>query len=403
MSNSNKELFVEGIKLIEQIEAHYYEAYFVGGCVRDHLLQVSITDIDIATSATPEQLKAIFPSLIPIGIDHGTVLIPIGGRSFEITTFRTDEIYAVEQRSTEVESVRSLKEDVNRRDFTMNALAMDRDMQLLDYCNGEKDIASALIRAVNDPLERMHEDPLRVMRGIRFVSQLGFTIDPSTKQAMKQAAHLLESVARERLYTECKQIFTHIYVKEALEQLLDIQADNYLPIFKEERTLIPALLNHIQPLASFSEVIALMHLHAPTHSVTDWVREWKCSNKIKQEAKILIRAYTNTINHGEINPFIIYMLRGHIEPFHRLCAMMHPGSNIKLQVLYELEKSLPIADQSELAVNGNDILDLFPHKKPGKWISEWLRKIEYMVVMNELPNHKKSVKEWILCNPLDTD
>lgn len=393
----------EGIRLIEQIEAKGFEAYFIGGCVRDYLLRLPMTDIDLTTSATPQELRIMFPTLIPIGIDHGTVLVRSRHMSFEITTFRTKEPYADKHALHDLTIDRSLKEDVKRRDFTMNAIAMNRHMQLIDYCHGQKDIEARLIRAVDDPLERMHEDPLRILRGIRFVSQLGFMIDESTKRAMKQSAHLLETVARERLNMECERLFTQTYVKDALEQLLQIGVDQYIPVFKEEPMLIRTIIKNIQPLASFSEVIALMHLHAPQHTVIEWVREWKCSNKIKQEANRLIQSYTYAIQQGRINSFIIYQLHGHIEPFFRVYSIMQQSTNIKLSDLYELKEALPIVSRSELQINGNDILNLFPHRKPGRWLDEMLRKIEYKVVMQELTNDQYKLKEWIMCNRQDTN
>ena len=132
--------FVQALPLIEQIEAAGFEAYFVGGSVRDALLGKEINDVDIATSAFPAEIKQIFPKTIDVGIEHGTVMVLWDGEAYEITTFRTESTYQDFRRPDKVEFVRSLEEDLKRRDFTVNALAMDKNGQIMDYFNGQEDL-----------------------------------------------------------------------------------------------------------------------------------------------------------------------------------------------------------------------------------------------------------------------
>lgn len=166
--------FAEAAPLLKKIEAAGYEAYFVGGSVRDTILGQPIHDVDIATSAFPAEIKALFPRTIDIGIEHGTVLVLWEQAQYEITTFRTEAAYQDYRRPDKVDFVRSLKEDLKRRDFTINALALQEDGVIIDLFDGLADIDNQILRAVGHPQERFHEDALRMMRGLRFVSQLGF-------------------------------------------------------------------------------------------------------------------------------------------------------------------------------------------------------------------------------------
>jgi len=398
MKEYNSDLLKTGIDIIKQINEQGFEAYFVGGCVRDHVLSLPIKDIDITTSATTDDLADVFPTLIPIGIDHGTVLVRQHHYSFEITTYRGEQM-----DNTKVSQTCSLEEDLKYRDFTMNAIAMDTEMNLMDYHNGLEDIQSGVIRSVGSPRERIEEDPLRIMRAIRFMSQFGFTIEAQTKRAIDQLAHLLPSVAVERLLAECERIFAHTYCKIAVEQLTELKIDRYLPMFSNEPNLLSNVSTDIQPLKSFAEVIAVMHILAPEHTISTWCHAWKCSNQQKKMAKKMVHACHDAEDHGLLNPYLMYKLHDDVDAFYRVYSTVHKQQNIPIERLYGIQQELPITSRDELAIKGNDIIRLFPTLKPGKWIEDLLSTIEYKVVMRELPNTIISLKEWIICNPPETD
>lgn len=168
--------YKKAIPVIRKIEAAGFEAYFVGGSVRDTLLGQKIHDVDIATSAFPEEIKQLFPKTIDIGIEHGTVLVFHEEEQYEITTFRTESTYQDYRRPDSVSFVRTLEEDLKRRDFTINAFALKEDGEIIDLFDGLTDLENHVLRAVGRPFERFHEDALRMMRGLRFVSQLGFKL-----------------------------------------------------------------------------------------------------------------------------------------------------------------------------------------------------------------------------------
>jgi tRNA nucleotidyltransferase/poly(A) polymerase len=188
--------------VVDKLEAAGYEAYLVGGCVRDQLLHRPIYDYDITTSALPEEVIALFPHTVPTGIKHGTVTVVMEEGKYEVTTFRTDGEYEDGRRPASVLFVRSLLEDLARRDFTINAMALNRHGRLHDPFDGLKDLEAKLICAVGDPLKRFEEDALRILRGIRFAAQLGFELEERTLAAIVYEAQELGKIARERVREE---------------------------------------------------------------------------------------------------------------------------------------------------------------------------------------------------------
>ena len=174
--------FTVALPLLQQIRAAGFEAYFVGGSVRDTILGLPIHDVDIATSAYPAEIKAIFERTVDTGIEHGTVMVLDHGEGYEITTFRTESGYQDFRRPDKVEFVRSLKEDLKRRDLTINALALAPDGTVIDMFSGLDDLKNKTIRAVGDPTERFFEDALRMMRTVRFASQLDLKVFSKSRQ-----------------------------------------------------------------------------------------------------------------------------------------------------------------------------------------------------------------------------
>ena len=187
-------------ELMEKLHSHGFSVYAVGGCVRDSLLGKSAFDWDMTTSALPEEMKAVFADYktIDIGISHGTVGVLKDGDVYEITTFRTDGTYTDSRHPDSVSFTRSLSEDLKRRDFTVNAMAYSEADGLIDLFDGQKDLKNGVIRTVGAPLERFTEDALRILRGLRFASTLGFEIENETLAAMREKANTLSFVSAER-------------------------------------------------------------------------------------------------------------------------------------------------------------------------------------------------------------
>lgn len=188
--------------IIETIQAAGYEAYAVGGCVRDSILGKEPNDWDITTSAKPEEVKNLFARTIDTGIQHGTVTIMIEKEGFEVTTYRIDGEYEDSRHPKEVIFTPNLAEDLRRRDFTINAMAYNEKDGLIDIFEGMQDMEQGIIRCVGDAKERFTEDALRMMRAVRFSAQLGYCIEDKTKDAIRELAPALQNISAERIQVE---------------------------------------------------------------------------------------------------------------------------------------------------------------------------------------------------------
>ncbi|MBC5624114.1 CCA tRNA nucleotidyltransferase [Clostridium sp. NSJ-49] len=195
--------------IIDTFYQNNYEAYMVGGCVRDSLLGLSPKDYDITTSATPNITENLFSKTIPTGIEHGTITVVIEKENFEVTTYRTEGKYVDNRRPESVHFVSNLKEDLSRRDFTINAFAYNDKAGLVDYFGGLNDLNNKIIKAVGDPNIRFQEDALRMLRAIRFSAQLNFTIETNTLNAIKGNCNLIKNISIERIRDElCKLLIS---------------------------------------------------------------------------------------------------------------------------------------------------------------------------------------------------
>ncbi len=194
--------------IIGTLEAGGYEAYAVGGCIRDSLLGKEPQDWDITTSATPQQVKALFRRTVDTGIRHGTVTVMIGRTGYEVTTYRIDGVYEDARHPKEVTFTANLLEDLKRRDFTINAMAYNDTQGLVDAFDGIGDLQRGVIRCVGNPLERFSEDALRMLRAVRFSAQLDFPIDPDTAAAVRQLAPTIGRISAERIRMELVKLLT---------------------------------------------------------------------------------------------------------------------------------------------------------------------------------------------------
>lgn len=191
-----------------------YEAYAVGGCIRDSILGRTPGDWDITTSASPQQVKELFPKTVDTGIQHGTVTVLEGSEGFEVTTYRIDGEYEDQRHPKEVVFTANLLEDLKRRDFTINAMAYNETEGLIDAFHGMKDIRRQVIRCVGNPMHRFTEDALRMMRAVRFAAQLGFTIEEQTKTAISALAPSLAKISAERIQAELVKLLVSDHPEE---------------------------------------------------------------------------------------------------------------------------------------------------------------------------------------------
>lgn len=392
------EAFQEAIEIIEQIERHGYEAYFVGGCVRDSFLKKEIKDIDIATSASPDEIQAIFDRVIPVGLEHGTVVVVHKGNAYEVTTFRQDGEYSDQRHPDEVIFVKNIEDDLKRRDFTINALALNKNGDLIDLFHGREHLENRIIKTVGNPDDRFYEDPLRIVRALRFSSQLGFDIEPNTLESMKKLNKEIETVAVERLTNEFTRFFQGEYVEKGLDYLIETGIVHYIPVFKDHPNILNKIPRPVTSFLSFAEVITLFHFIHQEISIQRWIKAWKCSNQTKREANNLIEALNDYKENG-LNDWLIYRLeQKNFKQFIHLVELLFKET-LSLITIEDWKKKLPIQSRNDLAIDGHDLKSIFSDLKSGPWMKDLLEKIERLVVEKKLENEKTVIKEWIICHP----
>ncbi|GGC99378.1 CCA tRNA nucleotidyltransferase [Pontibacillus salipaludis] len=393
----NKQLekpFVEALPVLFTLMKQGHEAYFVGGSVRDHLMGREIGDIDIATSARPEQVQAMFEKVIPIGIDHGTVVVYYEGIPYEVTTYRVDGEYNDFRHPDEVKYVATIEEDLSRRDFTMNAIAMSYKREFIDPYGGKDSILNRSIETVRDAAERFQEDPLRMMRALRFTSQLGFTISSTTFRAVQEYAYLLEKIAVERIAIEFEKFLTGEWVRSSFKHLNKSNLPTHMPVFSAHPTLIEHSNDFDwEPLKGIEEAFAIFVISNQELSVSSFSEQWKCSKKVKKEAEVLVKAYKML----RIEPleWVVYQLgEERLSSFKRILSILD-NKEYSIETLRETLLALPIASISALAITGNDLKKWFPDQKPGPWIKAYMDKIERAVVLGDFKNNKEAIEMWV--------
>ncbi|MDQ1145277.1 tRNA nucleotidyltransferase (CCA-adding enzyme) [Bacillus sp. SORGH_AS 510] len=392
------EPFLSAIPILNKLEIAGFEAYFVGGSVRDYLLNKEISDVDIATSATPEEVKKIFTKTVDVGIEHGTVLVLFNGGAYEITTFRSEAEYQDFRRPSEVSFIRNLKEDLQRRDFTMNAIAMDRDGILIDPFGGQSDIQQKVIQTVGKAEERFREDALRMMRAVRFVSQLSFTIEKTTLNALKKHNHLLAHIAVERKRVEFEKLLKGNDRKFALRLMLDTALYKYLPEMSKHQKNLEDLLKYPMEHLDNKEmwVLLIYCLKLEGKGVESFLRNWRLPLKEIKEIQLILQFTRLRLVQEWTLPHLFTAGRNIIISVEKLYQTI---SNIKrdeaINYWVDRYEKLPIKEKSEVDVTGSDIMDWF-NKSGGPWLKETLTKIENAILEEIVPNDKQEIKEWLM-------
>lgn len=393
------EPFLSAAPIIQKLEEYGFEAYFVGGAVRDYLLNRTINDVDIATSATPDEMKMVFSDTVDIGTEHGTILVLYKGIGYEVTTFRTEGEYIDYRRPDKVNFVRSLNEDLQRRDFTMNAIAMNKEGKIIDPFNGYAAINNKMIESVGNPKERFHEDALRMIRAIRFVSQLNFTLNNKTKHAIIENAHLLQFIAVERLFAEFTKLINGINKKNAIKLLYDCGLWKHLPSIKKNHDLFPLCSELDIELLSENQVWLILIFLSKTNHPEAWLRAWRMPVK---QIKYLTRALTALHNRFK-EEWTVYSLYQTSKQVSIDVEMVFQTINKKsvIGITEKLEnqfRSMPIQNREEINVSGTDLMTWF-NRPGGPWIKQALDSIERAILRQEIINEKSAIKGWIQsCN-----
>ncbi|GBG05046.1 CCA tRNA nucleotidyltransferase [Lactobacillus rodentium] len=394
------EVFTQALPVLNEINKNGFEAYFVGGCVRDLILGRHIHDVDIATSAYPEEIKNIFKKTIDTGIQHGTVTVLNNGESYEITTFRTESGYQDYRRPDHVTFVQNLSEDLKRRDFTINALAMDVEGNVIDHFDGLNDLNQQIIKAVGKAENRFHEDALRMMRAVRFMSQLEFKLDPLTRQAIDDNHELLAKISVERIRDEFVKMGIGPGSREAFQVFLDSGLSEEVPGFagKKEALAIFPKLNFAPSTEANLWALMIILLKIPNDQIAHFMRMWKNSNALERQVANTVEFF-DLISAQDPNNYDLFKvdlatIASAIDLAHIL------GQPINGQALIDRYEALPIKENHDLVINGSFLLkNGIP---AGPQVGEILDKIIEKIVEGELVNDQKAISQY-LANHLNNE
>ena len=394
--------------LLDALHAAGYAAYAVGGCVRDSLLGRTAHDWDLCTSALPQQVMELFGAeqCIPTGLQHGTVTIKYGGQLYETTTFRTEGSYTDGRHPDAVQFVPDVREDLARRDFTINAMAYNEAEGLVDPFGGQADLQNGLLRAVGEPQQRFTEDALRILRLYRFAARFGFALDAATARAARQLAPHLDCISAERIQEELAKLLAAPQPGAYLEPAV-------LAVVLPELT--PAALEAAKPVLDACPAgeenlpvrwAALLGAlgEADTRRV---LKRLRCSNACIEETAVLVR---ETAEQGVCRSFSAEKASAHPGDFHirqllgryglctverlcALCAALHPQNApacaLAAQRARQLEANGACCRVSQLAVNGRDLMAVGIPAGPA--LRRVLEALLDGVISAEYPNEKTAL------------
>ncbi|MDY3375568.1 MAG: CCA tRNA nucleotidyltransferase [Terrisporobacter othiniensis] len=385
--------------IIDKIYENNYEAYIVGGCVRDAILGFEPNDYDITTSATPKVIKEIFRDFkcIDIGIEHGTVSVVIDDDIYEITTYRIEGEYKDHRRPENVDFTSKLEEDLKRRDFTINAMAYNEKEGLIDLFGGNIDIENKIIKTVGNPYNRFNEDGLRMIRAIRFSSKLNFKIEDNTLLAIYDNAQIIKNISLERITDEFNKIILSNKPENVI-YLFKTKLLNYLNISSEEdENKIAELYKKISILNKFDKVlvkrlVALDYLIKELNiNCNSFCKELVYSKKIIKNHNIIL-ILMKEINIKELNKVKVKKILNRIdkslfEEYLDISRVIYEDEKNFAKIIYilkEIEENNECYTVKNLKVNGKDIMALgYENKAVGEILNYLLKEVIIKPGLNE--------------------
>ncbi len=372
--------------IIETLQKKGYEAYAVGGCVRDMLNGDTPHDFDITTSAEPETVISLFEKTVPTGIKHGTVTVIINGVPNEVTTYRTDGEYRDHRRPDSVIFVKSLRKDLARRDFTVNAMAYNKNDGLKDFFGGKQDIQNRILRAVGEPERRFYEDALRILRLFRFSSVLGFNIEENTLKAALEYAPTLKNVSAERIYSE---LLKTVCGKNpaALKPLTDIGGLGFLG-------LNTAPDYGILPLLNSADTKLFAFLYSGGAEVTAALDFLRVPNKTKKAARDMLTLLNMPFpsTKTEIKEMLYLTSPLSVENYFDYKAAYDENCENARNMLSEIIENAEPYKISDLKIRGEDLKKL---GISGRGVGETLENLRRLVINDPTLNTKKRLTEAI--------
>lgn len=418
--------------IISRLEEHGFEAYVVGGCVRDSIMGITPHDWDICTSALPEQIIEVFSDLkvIPTGLKHGTVTVVVNSCEYEITTYRIDGEYTDNRHPETVEFVQDLRLDLMRRDFTINAMAYNDRQGIIDYFGGASDLKNGIIKCVGNPNDRFTEDALRIMRAIRFAARFRFEIEDDTRAAMLEHSKLLANVSAERINSELmKTLESMVLGTYLLEDLIRV----LLPVIPEFDRFswaeLGSIIGRVSSCIMLPNLRLSLLLNFDNNEIEKVLRRLKVSNDVLNDV-------LTTVKHGRMildgkyytagsvyniaikesnKTYIMYGVKRLLHNVGFSAAVNAVAYAMAYDADYNVNENLNtfsnmlfnysafgcnVSKVSDLDINGNDLIDVgFKGKEIGKTLNTLLDMVFREIIQNDkeqLLCAAKSIKEYLI-------
>lgn len=355
------------IEVLEKLEEKNFKAYIVGGFVRDYILGIKTIDVDICTNAKPKEILEIFPNAIP-NEEYGSIILNYKKINFEITTFRKEKKYINHRKPTEIEYTNDLNEDLQRRDITINTFCMTSDKEIIDILGADKDLNNKIIKVVGDPVKKLEEDALRILRCVRFATKLNFKIDNKTIHAIKKNSKYLKEISYYRKKEELDKIFASKNSKYGIKLIKKLGLDKTLE------------LNNIKKLKLVDDIHGIWAQLNVLDKYTFNKKEYDTISKIET----LLNEKTNILD-----PYIIYKYGAYIT------SIVAEIKGIKKDKINDIYGNLSIYNKEDIKTTGDRIIEIL-NREPGKWVSEIINDIEKQIIYKKLNNNPNNIEEYII-------
>ncbi len=385
-------------EILRTLEQAGHTACWVGGCVRDELIGRPVNDMDIATSARPEEVAELFERTIPTGIEHGTMTVVLKKIPFEVTTFRTETEYKDFRRPEEVTFVRSLDEDLQRRDFTMNAIARLLDGSFIDPYNGRADLEQGIIRCVGEARERFREDALRMLRGVRFASVFGFALEPKTWEALLELRGNMKHIAAERIRAELEKMFSGPHPADGVRLLVRSGLLEQAKIGLTPEKLEAVKTEALDALPGEPEELRwaalLQGFGIRGEEAERLLKSWTFSGGFAKSASALLRI-DERMREAAQQARLAFVR----------CVLDFGRASVGNWILYRsivndlsisLEREslwlneVPVESVRDLVLGGHDIV-AYTGRKPGPWLGTLIRQLIEEVALGQVANEREAL------------
>lgn len=380
---NQREYLEKGQAILKRFHELTYEAFFVGGMVRDYILKCDFTDIDIATSATPQEIVKFFPNVDMEFASDGCVVIKEGEYEFEVSTFKKEEYASISRHPSAKYYSTNLADDIERRDYTINALAMTQNLKVIDLCKGLKDLKRKVVRVIGRPKKRFKEDPLRILRGFELIARFGYHFSFKTKDGIKQSVIQLANVSDNKLNEKMLVILNAKYGKKALKQMLKLKVVDELRDYSKG---LPFVYKNFNKLTLEEKFALCYYLNGriPQNTCFDRVM----LTKIKTILKTLTELQEDPISRMHIFHYGADILTS----VDRIRTIVNKDIKSSEREIERLGRSMPINSASEMEFKGNDVLNL-TGGETGPFVAEVIEALRQKVVLGELKNEYEDLSK----------